>query len=129
MPLPPANSPLRHIADPAPPGSTPWVWAIGQPEAAGRLRVPAPARELLGLHHGHPDHVRGLCHQAGLVLHAANPAGGRLRVDGAGRVTLPMWLRDRGPLAIGTNAPAGVVVIAPTAVLDPVGDLLARIRR
>ncbi len=36
-----------------------------------------------------------------------------------------MWLARPGPLAIGANPVAGVVVIAPTAVLDPVGDLIA----
>ena len=129
MPFPPADSPLRHFAEPAPPSSTAWVWAIGQPETAGRLRLPAPAKYTLGLGPSQPGHVRGLCHNAGLVLHATETTGARLRVDSAGRLTLPMWLRDRGPLAIGTNHAAGVVVIAPTAVLDPVGELLARTRR
>lgn len=129
MPFPPADSPLRHLINPAPPSGTSWVWAIGQPEAAGRLRLAAAAKHTLGLRPSQPGHVRGLCHNSGLVLHATETTGARLRVDGAGRLTLPMWLRDRGPLAIGTNQAAGVVVIAPTAVLDPVGELLARARR
>jgi hypothetical protein len=127
MPLRPADSPLRPLLDPRPPDS-PWVWSVGRPEVAGRLRLPAAAKALIGVRDGQSTHVRGVCHQVGLVVHPA-AAGARLRIDGHGRLTLPVWLRDRGPLAIGSNRAASVVVIAPTAVLDPVGDLLAGIRR
>jgi len=102
---------------------------VGQPEVAGRLRLPAAAKQLIGFRDGQPAHVRGVCHQVGLVLQPANNAGARLRVDGNGRLTLPVWLRDRGPLVIGTHCDSGVTVIAPTAVLDAVGNLLAGIHR
>src|SRR5712692_3699550 len=101
MPLPPADSPLRPLVDPRP-SDSPWAWSVGQPEVADRLRLPAAAKQLIGFRDGQPAHVRGVCHQVGLVVHPAEATGARLRIDGNGRLTLPVWLRDRGPLAIGT---------------------------
>jgi hypothetical protein len=66
--------------------------------------------------------VRGICHRITLVL-AAEGTGAAMVVDGRGRLCVPGWLR-RGPCAsmvIGTDSATGVVVVAPTTVLDGLG--------
>jgi hypothetical protein len=60
-----------------------------------------------------------------LVL-VATGAGAAMTVDGRARTCVPAWLR-RGPVAsvlVGTNHATELVVVAPTTVLDGLGDVL-----
>lgn len=50
-----------------------------------------------------------------------------MTVDGRGRLYVPVWLR-RGHgtwLIVGTQAATSIVVVAPTSMLDALGDQLA----
>jgi len=82
--------------------------------------------DALGVRAGHRTEVRGICHRVALVVRSAG-AGAPMVVDSRGRLSLPAWLR-RGPvgsLVVGTDAGARLLVIAPAAVFEGLGDLLA----
>jgi hypothetical protein len=57
----------------------------------------------------------------------ADGAGAPMVVDGRGRLSLPAWLRRRtgGFLVVGTDHATAMLVIAPVAVLDGLGGILA----
>ena len=118
---------LRQLADLGPDPDPPrWRWGIVRPDPEGRLRLPAEARRALRFRPGHRHHVRGICHRFALVARV-DDAGASLVVDSRGRLTLPVWLRrgtDRA-LVVGSDAAATTVVVAPIAVLDRLGELLA----
>ena len=124
---PRTSTALRQLADlSTTPGPSAWVWAVARPDPEGRLRLPAAARHALGVRSGHQREVRGICHRVALVVTPAG-TGTSLVVDSRGRLTIPVWLRrgaDRS-LVIGVDHTAPIVVIAPVAVLDGVGNLLA----
>jgi hypothetical protein len=54
--------------------------------------------------------------------------GAAVAIDGRGRVRLPAWLRGAalaaGGVVVGVRRDPALVVVAPTGVLDGVGDLL-----
>jgi hypothetical protein len=57
---------------------------------------------------------------------SADRAGAPLTIDSRARLCVPAWLR-RQPVTsmlVGTRDDTGFVVIAPTTVLDPLGDVL-----
>jgi bifunctional DNA-binding transcriptional regulator/antitoxin component of YhaV-PrlF toxin-antitoxin module len=105
--------------------SSPWAWAVARLDRAGRLLLPVEARAVLGVQSGLQTRVRGVCHRVVLVL-SADGAGAALTVDSRGRLCVPAWLR-RGAmssLVVGTNHANELVVVAPTTVLDGLGDVL-----
>jgi hypothetical protein len=118
---------LRQLADlgddPAPPR---WSWAIAALERIGRVRLPAPAIQALGVSTGGEVWVRSS--RLALVLEAKGP-GAKVAVDGRGRMFVPVWLRQAAEparqLLVGTPAAQGLVVVAAVGVLDGIGDLLA----
>jgi bifunctional DNA-binding transcriptional regulator/antitoxin component of YhaV-PrlF toxin-antitoxin module len=118
---------LRQLADlgddPEPPH---WAWAVVRPDPAGRLCLPIEARGTLGVEPGRRHELRGICHRVALVLRA-DGAGAPIVVDGRGRLSLPTWLRRRtgGSLVVGTDRATAMLVIAPVAVLDGLGGILA----
>ena len=68
----------------------------------------------------------GGCHRVAMVLQR-DGGGAPMVVDGRGRLSVPAWLRQ-GPgasMVVGTRYDAPVVVVAPSTVLDRLGDLLA----
>lgn len=87
--------------------------------------LPAGARLALGSPPGRQTSVRGFCHRVALVV-SPDGAGAAMTVDSRGRLVVPAWLR-RGPSAamvVGTRRDASVVVVAPTTVLDVLGEIL-----
>jgi DNA-binding transcriptional regulator/RsmH inhibitor MraZ len=104
---------------------SPWAWAVVRPDPAGRLLLPIEARAVLGIPPGQRFTVRGVCHRVTLAL-TADGAGAALTVDSRARLCLPAWLRQRAPSAVlvGTNTATALVVVAPTTVLDGLGDVL-----
>jgi hypothetical protein len=112
------------------PNPTRWSWAIARVEPTGRLLLPVEARAVLGARAGRRTPLRGLCHRDALVLNV-DEAGGAFVVDSRGRLLVPAWLRTgtAAPVVVGTRIDAALVLIAPTATLDPIGDLLSGTRR
>lgn len=127
MPDPRNSSALRQLPDldldPDPPR---WVWAVAHLDPAGRIGLPLEARMALGAQPDRRTEVRGICHRVALVLRAGG-TGAPLGVDSRGRLCVPAWLR-REPVAslvVGTHHDAALVMVAPTTVLDALGDVLA----
>jgi hypothetical protein len=117
---------LRQLADlddePVP---SRWSWAIVGLERIGRVSLPAPAIQVLGVSTG--GEVWARSGRLALVVRAEGP-GAAVAVDGRGRMFVPVWLRQAaGParqLLVGTKATPGVVVVVAVGVLDGIGDLL-----
>jgi hypothetical protein len=127
MPDPRTSTALLQLTDlgrePAP---SRWSWAVRTYEPGGRLRLPADALAAIGHRPGVSRDVHGRCQRVGLVIAGGLPVGARLTVDPWARLMLPAWLR-RGAersLLIGADLDASVLVVAPTSVLNAVGDLL-----
>ena len=126
MPDPRTSLALLQLADigrvPDPP---PWRWAIVRLEGGGRLRLSPEARAALGAEPGHIVEVRGLCGPVALVLRPAG-RGRAATIDARGRLYVPMWLRSEvsPSYLIGTRTATATVVVAPTTVLDDLGDQL-----
>ncbi|MGI8663859.1 MAG: AbrB/MazE/SpoVT family DNA-binding domain-containing protein [Acidimicrobiales bacterium] len=120
---------LRQLADldlGPDPGPPRWEWSVARVDAAGRIPFPAAARRALGVTPGTRTVLRGIGNRVSLVL-AADCGGAPIVVDGRGRLRVPAWLR-RGPgasMLVGTRYDAPVVVVAPVATLDGLGDLLS----
>jgi len=99
-----------------------WSWAIVGLERIGRVRLPAPAIEVLGVSAG--GEVWARSSRLALIVRTQGP-GAAVAVDGRGRMFLPVWLRQAaGParqLLVGTEAAQGLVVAA-VGVLDGIGD-------
>lgn len=105
---------------------SPWSWAIVQPDQAGRIHLPAAAKQTLRVGQGRPDELRGICHRDALVVEATGP-GARFSIDRRGRLTLPALLSGSGiGMLVGTDRDAARLVITTITVLDRLGDLLAR---
>jgi hypothetical protein len=103
-----------------------WSWAVRSHESGGRLRLPADAQAAIGFRLGASLEVTGRCQRVGLVIALDRSGGASLTVDPWGRLMLPAWLR-RGAersLLIGSDIDGSVLVVAPTSVLDGVGELL-----
>lgn len=117
---------LRQLTDLGPdPGPSRWVWAIVRLDPKGRLVLPAEARRALGARTGERTSVRGVCHRVALVV-SQDGAGAAMTVDARGRLVVPAWLR-RGPdaaMVVAIRRDVAVVVVAPTTVLDGLGDIL-----
>ena len=100
-----------------------WRWAVVRVELTSRIVLPADAREVLGT----AVAVRGWCNRVALVITPDGP-GAEVAIDGRGRLRLPTWLRDgehaAGGVLVGTRNDPAAVVVAPTGVLDAVGNLL-----
>lgn len=115
---------LDDLADDTPPHR--WDWTIATVEKTGRISLPHPARAALGLSDGGGALV-GICHATSLVLRPGDPQRRNpFRVDGRGRLRVPVWLRRDGPdvLLVRTLGDEGLAVVAGTGVLDAVGDSL-----
>lgn len=118
---------LRQLADlghePDPPR---WAWAVARLDPKGRLLLPAEARLALGVRPGERTVVRGVCHRVALVL-SAEGARALMSVEGRGRLVVPAWLRrgSASPMVVGTRSAPPMVVVAPTSVLDGLGDILS----
>ncbi len=115
---------LDELADDDPPSR--WEWMVVRVEPGGRLILPGPARNTLGLGDG-AGSVAAVCHPTSLVLgRDASVDRVRCRVDARGRLRIPVWLRrdDPATLLVGTDPTNSVVVVANTRVLDAVGDSL-----
>jgi hypothetical protein len=118
---------LRQLVDlghdPDPPR---WAWAVACLDPARRLLLAVEARAVLDIRLGQRTTVRGVCHQVTLVL-AADGGGATLTVDSRGQVCLPAWLRrgSTSSVLVGANHATQLVVVAPTTVLDGLGDVLA----
>jgi bifunctional DNA-binding transcriptional regulator/antitoxin component of YhaV-PrlF toxin-antitoxin module len=94
----------------------------------GRVTLPAAARQVLGAAGGGAK-VRGLWWDVALVVRPAGP-GRSMAVDGRGRLVVPVWLRQAvdpsASVLVGVRAAvAPIVVVAPTRVLDRLGEILA----
>jgi hypothetical protein len=117
---------LRQLSDLGlDPELSPWAWAIARLDPAGRFLLSVEARAVLAVRPGLQTRVRGVCHRVTLVL-ADGGAGAPMTVDGRGRLCVPAWLR-RGPTSsvlVGTNHTTELVMVAPTTVLDGLGDVL-----
>lgn len=122
---PRTSTALRQLADlDLDPHLPVWDWAVVRLESCGRLRLPVEARAALGAGALGGD-LRGVCHRDVLGLSAAR--GGRpMPIDGRGRLYVPAWLRQRSVpwLLIGANPADSTVVVAPTSVLDSLGNQL-----
>ncbi|HET6953412.1 MAG TPA: hypothetical protein VFI47_23745 [Acidimicrobiales bacterium] len=120
---------LSHLADlghtPEPPR---WHWGIARLDPIGRIVLPGQAHAALGLTVEQPCLVQGVCYRVALVLRTCG-GGAAVTVDGRGRLRLPAWLRRSGAasrsLPVGARCDAPLVVVAPTTVLDGLGDVLA----
>jgi hypothetical protein len=125
MPDPRTSPALRRLAAigraPDPPS---WTWAVVRLEPCGRLLLSPEARVVLGARPGDVLDVRGLCGPTALALQPAG-RGRAITIDRRGRIYVPAWLRQRPSYLIGTRADPATVVIAPTTVLDDLGDDLA----
>lgn len=121
---PRASTALRHLAlDDPRPGR--WRWSVLEPEASGRVRLPAPALEVLG----ERPAVWAQIHGEVLLLGTDQGPGSRVGVDRRGRLYLPVWLR-RPAVLVAAIPVEGLVLVADAALLDPVGErLLAEVRR
>jgi hypothetical protein len=91
----------------------------------GRVTLPMAARRVLGAAGGEAT-VRGLWRGVALLLRPGGP-GRSLAVDGRGRVVVPVLLRrsaaPSGSVLVGAQSgSAPVVVLAPTVVLDGLGN-------
>ena len=117
---------LRQLDDlghePPPPR---WRWAIAKLQLIGRIALPAEAGGALGWSPGAMVEVRGRLSRLALVLRR-DGTGATFRVDGRGRLYLPVWLRRTDAVLVGTQQDRQLVVIAPVGVLDGIGDLLVR---
>ena len=123
---PRTSTALRQLTDlGADPDPSRWAWAIARVEGTGRIVLPTEARAALGAHAGERLAVAGVCNRVALVVRP-DGAGAPLTVDGRGRLRVPAWLRrvDATMLLIGTHAAAATVLVAPTHVLDGLGDVL-----
>jgi len=124
---PRTSTALRQLTDlghePDPPR---WAWAVARLDAKGRVLLPPAARSALGVRLGDRTAVVGRCHRVAMVLQH-DGGGAPMVVDNRGRLGVPAWLR-RGPgasMVVGTRYDAPVVVLAPVATLDGLGDLLS----
>lgn len=105
---------------------SPWAWAIAQPDYAGRIHLPAAAKQALRIEPERSAELRGICHHNALVVQAIGP-GARFSVDRRGRLTLPASLGHSGAaMLIGTDRDAAQLVITAVTVLDGLGERLAR---
>lgn len=120
---PRASTALSHLPlDDPPPGR--WQWAVLEPEASGRVRLPTAAFQVLD---GMPAWAR--IHGEVLVLGTDCARGRRVGVDQRGRLYLPVWLR-RAAVVVATAPAEGLVLVTDAVVLDAVGDrLLAEMQR
>lgn len=114
---PRASTALRYLPLDDPPSGR-WHWAIIEPEPSGRVRLPAPAIEVLG---GRSvlARIRGEV----LVLGPDEGPGCRVGIDRRGRLYLPVWLR-RPAVLVATTPAERLVIVVDAAALDPVGDRL-----
>ena len=116
---PRASSALAHLPlDEAPP--TRWAFAIVAPDPSGRVQLPSAALDALATGPGRARMAGGV-----LVLGRGDGAGRPIGIDRRGRCYLPVWVRQPAVL-VATDAATGVVLVADAAVLDPIGDRLAR---
>jgi DNA-binding transcriptional regulator/RsmH inhibitor MraZ len=120
---------LRQLHDLGPgPDEPRWRWAVVRVEPTGRIILPAAAREILGV----GGTVRGTCNRVASLLRP-DGAGAEVAIDGRGRVRLPAWPRTAagvtGSVVVGSGPDLALVVVAPTDVLDGLGDLLVGGRR
>lgn len=123
---PRASTALRHLTLEAL-GPPRWSWAVAELPGTGRLRLPDVAREVLDYTDG--GLVSALAHGDVLIVRPLEGTGRRLRVDGRGRIYVPRWLRSHDGLLIGALRAERLVLVAPSRVLDAVGDrLLGSIR-
>ena len=122
---------LRQLADLGHQPDRPrWSWAIARLEPTGRLVLPVEARHALGVRAGHRTPLRGICQRVALVVRT-DGSGALMAVDGRGRLLVPTWLRKgtAAAVVVGTRHDEPIVVVAPTAVLDALGDVLSGERR
>jgi DNA-binding transcriptional regulator/RsmH inhibitor MraZ len=117
---------LRQLTDLSlDPDPSEWAWAVVRLDPKGRLALPLGARIALGPHGMERIEVRGVCHRVALVL-SPDGAGAAMTIDGRGRLCVPVWLRrgSTSSVLVGANHATSLVVVAPTAVLDGLGDVL-----
>jgi len=116
---------MSQLADLARTEPSPWAWAVAHVDPKGRVALPAEARLVLEVAQGRRTSVRGVCNRVALVVRAEGP-GAAVAVDARGRLAVPVWLRrpPPAPVVVGTQQDTAVVVIAPTTVLEGLGDLL-----
>lgn len=109
---------------------SPWRWSAAELEPSGRLLLPAVARRVLGADSTEAHAVTGIARGDSLVLRPHAQGGRRMRIDGRGRIYLPVWMRRHPGFLIGTHpADEPAVVIVPAALVDAIGDqLLERVR-
>lgn len=115
--------PTSALRKPCPPR---WRWVIVRLDAEGRVCLPGNALVVLGAAADERAVVRGTCNRVGLVLHRDGAAP--LSVDSRGRVLVPVWLRraagESGSVVVGTRTEDHLVLVAPVAVLDGLGNML-----
>jgi len=99
-----------------------WSWSIGRLDTAGRLCIPATGAATLG-----PGPWSMRWHQLAVVLEAdAEWTGQSVAIDGRRRLLVPAWLRRQGrDVLVGVDGRRARVLVAPVAVLDRFGDVLA----
>jgi hypothetical protein len=115
---------LRQLHDLGPdPAEIRWRWAVARVEPSCRVVLRGEARVVLGA----ASEVRGACNRVAFLLRPDGP-GAAVVIDGRGRVRLPAWLRGAalaaGGVLVGIRRDPALVVVAPTGVLDGVGDIL-----
>lgn len=115
---------LRQLDDlGAEPPPRRWAWAVAKLQPIGRITLPAEAGGALGWSPGVTVEIRGRSSRLALVLRR-DGTGAAFRVDGRGRLYLPVWLRRTDAVLVGTREDRPLVVIAAVGVLDGIGDLL-----
>ena len=99
-----------------------WSWSVRRLDAAGRLSLARPVVAALG---PGPWHMRWH-HLALLVEPGPADDGPGAVVDDRGRVTVPVWLRQRNRnVIVGLDHDGPTLLLAPVEVLDRLGDVLA----
>jgi bifunctional DNA-binding transcriptional regulator/antitoxin component of YhaV-PrlF toxin-antitoxin module len=119
---PRTSTALRHLDLPGPLEPA-WDWDVVRVGAAGRIRLPDAAREVLGATDG-PTPVVVFANGDALLVRAAPEAGRPRTVDGRGRLYIPRWLRSHPALVVGTGVALRLVLLAPVQLLDPIGERL-----
>jgi hypothetical protein len=99
-----------------------WDWSLSRLDDAGRLSLGRAITDVVGFG---PFGLRW--HHLALFVEPDPPVGPQpAALDARGRLLVPAWLRDRGRhVLVGLDAFAPRLLLAPVAVLDGLGDVLA----
>ena len=116
----PALRTLAHLTGDPPPAR--WSWSVRRLDSAGRLCLTRSALAVLG-----PGPWRARWHHLALLVETdTSGQGPRATVDDRGRLTVPIWLRQRGrDVLVGLDHDQPGLLVAPAEVLDRLGDVLA----